>query len=124
MNIITEEIKSCDYIADEYSYSLSASDGNILLHFRNTTICFNSYLVFKTGYPNEEIFIMEKQFSENDLRISTLYQIVNSMWIRDIKLNNRVHPRHKDEIFDRFNHYKIFFTDETFECIAKSYEIR
>ena len=119
-----ETINICESVKDEYLYHLNAKDNNVVLEFQNLKLIFNSFLIFKNGYPNEEAFSTQKLFRNNDLKLSTLYQISNSLWIEEIKKNNQVHPRHKDEIFDRFRHFIIFFSDESFECISKSYEIK
>lgn len=119
-----ETINLCEKIEDEYLYCLNAKDNNVVLEFQNSKLVFNSFLIFKNGYPNEEVFTTQKYFQDNDLRLSTLYQISDSLWIEGIKKDNQIHPRHKDEIFDRFKHFIIFFSDESFECIANSYEIK
>jgi hypothetical protein len=121
---MTEIIEFCQKVNDEYLYSLNSNGKNVRIHFRNSEIVFDSYLIFKNGYPNEEVYGINKYFYDNNLKLSTLYRIIGSLWIEEIKVNNRIHPKHKDEIFDNFKHYIIFFSDESFECIAKSYEVK
>ena len=121
---MAEEIKRLENISDEYLYSLSAKDGNIILHFENSKLFFKSYLIFKNGYPNIDVSIVQEKFGENDIESSVLYQVTNSSWITEITIANRIHPDHKDELFENLIHFLIFFHDETFECIADSYEIK
>ncbi len=49
--------------------------------------------------------------------------VKNSRWIEELKMANRVHEYHKDEMFDVLNHYILIFHDTTFECIAKSFTV-
>jgi hypothetical protein len=121
---MTDEIKLCEKVKDEYLYSLNAIDGNVILHFKDLRIVFKSYLIFKNGYPNDEVYSVQEKFVKNHLMPSVLYQIVNSAWVNEIKKINRVHPRHEDKLFDKAKHFLIFFQDETFECIADSYEVQ
>lgn len=59
---MTEKIKLCENINDEYFYSLKVKEGNVILNFQKSKLIFNSYLVFKNGYPNEEVFSIQKLF--------------------------------------------------------------
>jgi len=113
-----EKIERLDFITGEYLYKLHAEGGDVTLYFQPLKIIFYSYVIFKSGDPNEEVANVS-DFPD----ISTVYKIENSNWIEEIKIQNRSHPKHKDEIFAKFKHFKIRFSDETFDCIANSYEI-
>lgn len=121
---MAEEIRRLENITDEYLYLLSAKEGNVILNFENSKLVFKSYLIFKNGYPNIDISIVQGKFGETEMKSSVLYQVINSTWIPEIISVNRIHPDHKDEFFESLKHYLILFHDETFECIADSYEVQ
>jgi hypothetical protein len=89
---MAEEIKRLENISDEYLYSLSAKDGNVVLHFENSKLFFKSYLIFKNGYPNIDVSIVQEKFGENDMESSVLYQVTNSAWISEITIGKARSP--------------------------------
>jgi hypothetical protein len=46
----------------------------------------------------------------------------NSEWISEAEQANSVHPNHKPGWSERYQHYIICFHDETFECIAATWQ--
>jgi hypothetical protein len=76
----------------------------------------------KLGSPNDEVLSGHPLYGKG----AEFYapQIVkNSKWIKDLETINKVHPNFNQEGWRSLNHYVFWFHDETFECVAKSYEV-
>lgn len=79
---------------------------------------FSSCLAVSSGPPNDEAIFGHPLYVKG-LRPYGFYKIDNSSWIEKYKIQNRIHPHHKDEHFDGYTHYVLCFHDSIFECICK-----
>lgn len=118
-----KEVLDLSLITDNYySCNLSKSD-DVELNFDNIKLIFSGCLIFKCGYPNEEIYMHYDFYTQESMRKHRLYEILESQWIIELNEMNKVHPRHTDKLFKGERHFLILFEDEVFECIATSYEV-
>jgi len=82
------------------------------------SICYASFF----GPPNDEAFAGHP-LAERGLTPYGAFLIENSSWIRQLERMNSVHPYHKPERYQTFNHYILTFHDSTFECVSEGYQI-
>lgn len=76
----------------------------------------------KFGHPNDEA-LDGHPLSDRGLEPYTAQIVKNSQWIEEIAKINNAHPHDKPEVWKSMNHYVFWFHDNTFECIAESYEV-
>jgi len=106
-----------------YSCNLCKTASNVELIFDAVKLTFESCLIFKCGYPNEEVYMHYAYYTQGTMKKHCLYEVQESKWTRELSEMNKVHPRHTDEIFKEEKHFIILFEDEVFECISTSYKI-
>ena len=58
------------------------------------------------------------------LDIYGFFEVLNSKWIEEIRVNNSSHSSHSDNMFNKKKHYVAKFKDVTLEVIANSYELK
>jgi len=80
-------------------------------------------LQFTFGYPNEEA-ISGHRYARFGLVPFGFVEVNDSEILENIVNANRVHPYHKDELFNKYRHFVFPFHDTTLEVIAKSYEFK
>jgi hypothetical protein len=85
-------------------------------------IQFNDPSIYKFGTPNDEV-LNGHPYYKFGLKWYSFSEVINSEWIEQIKKMNRVHSNFKEENWKTSRHFIIPFHDETFECIAESFEI-
>ena len=83
---------------------------------------FNHCLIHKFGTPNDEV-LNGHRLRKKGLSFYSWHKVHNSSWIEEIKNVNRVHPKFSEKHWLNLNHYIITFHNETFECVAESYEL-
>jgi hypothetical protein len=76
------------------------------------------YSIYKFGYPNDEVGHPMMKYG---LGFYGLFEVFNSPWINECMMNNRTHPSHRDEFFDKERHFIAKFKDHTFEIIASEF---
>lgn len=76
----------------------------------------------KLGTPNDEVF-HGHPLQGKGLEPYTAQIVRNSRWIKELETINKVHPDYDQKLWSSLNHYVFWFHDETFECVAKSYEV-
>jgi hypothetical protein len=76
----------------------------------------------KLGSPNDEIFHGHPLYGKG-LDFYTAQIVRNSKWINELEAINKVHSQYNKELWRSLNHYVLWFHDETFECIAKSFRV-
>jgi hypothetical protein len=91
----------------------SDGGGRAVVTFDN---CFATYL----GVPNDEA-LSGHRLAQHGLQAYAFQEVINSDWIFEMELRNRVHPRHMPSMLEGLRHFIISFQDETFECIARSF---
>ena len=121
--IVNEKLRLDSIASNYYSCNLCKTDNDVIISFDNAKIIFKSCLIFKCGYPNEEIYIHYDYYTQGVMKKHCLYEIRESKWVKDLLVMNRVHSRHTNEIAKGEKHFMILFEDEVFECLAKSYEV-
>lgn len=89
--------------------------GVAILKFKHTQI-------HKFGTPNDEVLIGHPYY-DLGLKPYSIFSVNDSDWVKDIKRIQAKHPYFNDNSFDDLEHYIITFKDNTFECIAKGYDI-
>ena len=119
--ILEERLRLGEISKDYYSCNLLKNNEGVFLDLGTVKIVFNSCLILKCGYPNDEIYYSFDYMS--NIRMHCLYEVIKSPWIEELCQLNQVHNRHTDEIFEKDRHFIIYFKDEVFECISHSYEL-
>jgi len=102
------------YLPDDYSED-GRTESVALVQFHR---CMSS----KLGDPNEEVF-HGHPLNGKGLEPYTAQIVRNSRWIKELESINKVHSQYNQELWRSLNHYILWFHDDTFECIAKSYEV-
>ncbi|WP_282043361.1 hypothetical protein [Winogradskyella flava] len=87
------------------------------------TIKFDRFKQFKFGSPNDEAMSGHPLY-ELGLKPYSIQKVIDSEWIKELKKINSVHPYHKDELFEKYEHFIFFFHDTCFEVVAESYSIQ
>jgi hypothetical protein len=80
-------------------------------------VTFRSCLISRFGYPNDEALAGHPLF-KSGLGFYGVYEVTNSSWDRELRLQNRV----AFPTFDmpKRRHFILTFHDSMFECIAAS----
>ena len=120
---VKEEVKFECITKDYYSFSLCKTNDDVTLVFGNVHLVFLECLIFKCGYPNEEIYMHYDYYTRFSMKKNILYELIESDWLNELRVMNSVHLRHSDSIFENDKHFIILFEDEVFECIATSYKL-
>jgi hypothetical protein len=74
------------------------------------------------GPPNDEAF-GGHPLAARGLSPYGAFEVLDSSWIRLLSEMNSVHPRHSPALFAGLRHFIFCFHDNTFECIAKSFDV-
>jgi len=77
----------------------------------------------KYGSPNDEAR-GGHPLSKFGLGWYGLFEVMNSPWVREQMIANRVHARHTDGMYDGVKHYIACFKDVTFEVMCRSFQER
>ncbi|TQV82148.1 hypothetical protein [Denitrobaculum tricleocarpae] len=75
------------------------------------------------GAPGDETLVSHP-LAARGLTYYSVFEVLNSSWVRLLERMNSVHPRHSPSFFDSARHFIFTFHDSTFECVADSYEAR
>ncbi len=75
------------------------------------------------GPPNDEAADGHPLYSRGLLPYDA-WEVLDSSWNRELIGMNEVHPRHSPEVFAGNRHLVLMFHDSTFECIARSFDLR
>jgi hypothetical protein len=70
------------------------------------------------GGPNDEAHAGHP-LTKYGLGAYGLFEVENSPWISEMKVANRVHPKHSDSLFDGRRHYIACFKDVKFESVCR-----
>jgi hypothetical protein len=75
------------------------------------------------GLPNDET-LEGHPLVHRGLNCYGVFEVVDSSWIRTLERMNSVHSRHDRTSFLQGKRHFIFtFHDNTFECVARGYEV-
>ena len=83
---------------------------------------FHHCLSSKLGDPNDEVF-HGHPLNGKGLEPYNVQIVRNSKWIKELETINKVHSLYNPKEWRLLNHYIFWFHDNTFECIAKSYDV-
>jgi hypothetical protein len=83
---------------------------------------FSGVISHMFGWPNDEAFDAHP-LSNRGLAPYSVFEIEHSSWLRQLERMNSVHPAHRPEHYFNRKHFVFAFHDETFECIAKDFQI-
>lgn len=83
-------------------------------------IIFHNCYQYRNGAPNDEGFYIYNQsrYKKYSVRWGEFYLVHNSDWREYFPEPIRIGVLH-----DNLQHYLFYFKDETFECIASSYDL-
>lgn len=83
-------------------------------------ITFHNCFQYRVGSPNDEGFFSygQSRYKKYGVKWGEFYLVHNSDWKENFPDSIKVGTIH-----DNLNHYLFYFRDETFECIADSYDI-
>jgi hypothetical protein len=101
---------------------LIPSERNVTKDQGIAIISFEIYIVYKFGYPNDEV-LQAHPYYNLGLSPYDLFEVVGSEWIEKIEKMNRIHPYHQPARYLLFKHFIITFKDSTFECIARDLSV-
>lgn len=104
--------ETTDTITERHSFDDS---GIAILKFKHPYI-------HKFGIPNDDVIIGHPYY-DLGLKPYSIFSVNDSDWIKDIKRIQAKHPYFNEQSFSDLEHYIITFKDNTFECIAKGYDI-
>ena len=79
------------------------------------------FVVYKYGYPNDEV---EHPLMKYGLGFYGFYEVLNSTWIENLRMNNSSHFAHSDKFFHKMKHYVVKFKDVTLEVISFDYALK
>lgn len=86
----------------------------------SAVIRFNRVLWHRLGPPNEEA-IGAHRLCRLGLHPYTAKEVLGSQLLQQFCDANRIHPYHKDSLFEKYRHFAIAFHDSVFEVIAQEY---
>ena len=86
------------------------------------TVKFNRFAQFKFGSPNDEAMNGHPLYHLG-LEPYSIQKVLDSEWIKELIKMNSVHPHHRDEAFEKYEHFIFFFHDTCFEIVAEGYSI-
>ena len=72
------------------------------------------------GSPNDEA-LRGHPLYDRGLESYQAFEVMNSSWIRALEKMNRVHSRHRPEMFAGYRHFIWTFHDRLFECVARGF---
>ena len=86
-------------------------------------VTVEGYLAFQFGPPNDEAIEGHRLYPLGLAPYSS-FEVLNSKWIVDLEIANRVHARHRPEHFSRYRHIILTFHDSTLEFIAPRFAVQ
>jgi hypothetical protein len=86
-------------------------------------VTVDRYLAFQFGPPNDEA-IHGHRLYQRGLTPYSSFEVLNSSWIADFEIANRVHEHHRSEHFSDYRHIILTFHDSTLEFIARKFSVQ
>jgi len=83
---------------------------------------FERCLSVRMGDPNDEVHEGHPLYGKG-LRGYTAQLVRNSRWLAELEAVNRVHRCYDPQLWKSLSHYVFWFHDETFECVARAFEV-
>lgn len=86
------------------------------------TIVFYDVVKYRLGSTNDEGYFRQQfRYTNEQLPWGEFYELYESNWQNDFPTDEVLIQNFED--IDTLKHFIFFFKDETFECIAKDYNI-
>lgn len=87
-------------------------------------LVFSDCYMYRLGSPNDHGFYLKQyRYSPDDIKWGEFYKLIDSNWKNDFPADKIVSNKNLKNV-DNLKHYLFFFRDNTFECIAKSYNFK
>lgn len=118
--IIADDINT---IALFYAKSTWSEEQREELLDSSYAIKFHHCIYHTFGTPNDEVLSGHPYF-QYGLGYYGFYEVENSDLIGRLKKINSIHPFYNAKSWEEFRHFILTFHDNTFECVAKSFEIK
>lgn len=95
------------------AYLLLQKEGEVIyaLHFDSPNC--------KYGGPNDETHGAHP-LAKYGLGFYGIFEVINSPWVEEMMVSNRVHPMHSDSMFSGLHHYIASFKDVKFESVCRN----
>jgi hypothetical protein len=114
-----------------YSCDLSKTDDGLVLRYQaapssgggEAEVRFGGVSIFKLGWPNDEVLNTHPLW-ERGLVPYAFQEVFKSDWVADLERANSIHPGHLPGMFDNSRHFIVTFKDETFECLARTLDVK
>jgi hypothetical protein len=106
------------------NFAIATQEGTYLLlekEKNSVSLLYFDTLNMRYGPPNDEA-LGGHYLSSFGLRHYGFFEVINSPWIEEQRIANRVHPRHSDSLFTNKRHFIACFKDVTFEVICRDFE--
>ena len=102
-------------------FFLNAFQYNNFCEGDRARLTFHDCLQYRCGEPNDEDFYLgHSRYKSSGVKWGEFYLVHNSNWKKDFPTSIFV----SDQPHDKLKNYLFYFKDETFECIAKSYDLQ
>lgn len=88
-----------------------------------TLVRVENYLAFQFGPPNDEAIEGHRLYPLGLAPYSS-FEVLNSKWIAELEIANRVHEHHRPDHFWSQRHIILTFHDSTLEFIASRFVIQ
>jgi len=122
---IVAEIELAKHFRFMYSNFVMSSQQTLYLMLsrseENIDVLEFDFSLYKYGCPNDEV---GHPLMKHGLGFYGFFEVYNSPWIEEIRLNNSSHPSHSNSIFSNRRHFIAKFKDLTLEIIANNYELK
>ena len=83
---------------------------------------FKGCYAHKFGGPNDEV-IEGHPLNGHGLTAYRAHKVLNSKWLASERAINGVHAAFRPRTWDEIQHYLLFFHDDCFECLTRSYRV-
>lgn len=80
-------------------------------------VTFDQPLAHHSGPPNDEA-LHGHYLHARGLGYYGAFEVRQSSWVRALERMNRVHSKHRPDLYDDDRHFVFTFHDSTFECVA------
>jgi hypothetical protein len=79
---------------------------------------FTGCLAHSLGLPNDEA-LAGHPLAARGLTSYGALRVFRSSWVNALETMNRVHPRHRPEVYRELTHFVYTFHESVFQCVAK-----
>jgi len=87
-------------------------------HVRCVVLTWDQALAFTAGWPNDEAIAGHRLWSMGLADVDLVGEVLDSQWVADLELRNRVHPNHRPARFAALHHFIVPLKEVTAEVVA------